>query len=90
MERAVAQRVLANLTESDGALQDAIGALRETTQTPDVREAIRRLAILISLTGSGVYHPIYFEHPDLCPEGLRFMTEKPPQPKDWPWGESGA
>ena len=90
MDRAVAQRVLASLIESDVALQEAVRTLKETTQTPDVRQAIFRIATLISLIGSGVYHPIYYEHPDLCPEGLRFMAEKPPQDKDWPWGESHA
>jgi hypothetical protein len=90
MDRAVAQRVLASVIQSNGALNDAIGVLRETAETPDVREAMRRIATLIMLIGTGIYHPIYFEHPDLCPEGLRFMTEKPPQPRDWPWGETGA
>jgi hypothetical protein len=90
MDRAVAQRVLASLIESNGAMQDAIRALRETPETPDVHEAIRRIATLIAFLGSGLYHPIYYEHPDLCPDGLRFMTERPPRLADWPWDRTDA
>ena len=90
MDQALAQRFLEKVIESNGTLQDAIGVLRETAETPDVRQMMRRIATLIALIGTGIYHPIYYEHPDLCPEGLRFMAEKPPRDRDWPWGEDDA
>jgi hypothetical protein len=85
MERAVAKRVVDCLVSADGALQDAVRALKEEGDASDVAETKRRIATIIALIGSGLYHPIYHEHPELCPEGLQFMKERPPAPRDWPF-----
>ncbi len=48
--------------------------------------------MLIALIGTGLYRPLYYEHPELCPEGLQFMLERPPRPEvDWPFAtDSGG
>ena len=83
MDRTVATDVVAHCAQASGALQAAIAALRTSSDQPDVKEAARRVAMLIHLLGAGILHPIYFEHPDLCPEALHYMTERAPAPGDW-------
>ena len=85
MDRAVAERALDSLIQADGALNEAYRAFHEAGEAPELQDLKRRLAMLIALLGTGLYRPLYYEHPELCPEGLRFMLERPPRPEiDWP------
>jgi hypothetical protein len=89
MDRTVAERAIECLIQADTALNAAYCVLHEAGEAPDLDDLKRRVAMLIALIGTGLYRPLYYEHPDLCPEGLRFMLERPPRPEiDWPFSRS--
>jgi hypothetical protein len=85
MDRSVAERTLEFLIQANGALNEAYRVLHEAGEAPDLHELKQRLAMLIALIGTGLYRPLYYEHPELYPKKLQFMLERPPRAAiDWP------
>jgi hypothetical protein len=86
MDRDTAQRVLEAMSQIDVGFHAAFVALKEAGEDlPQNHRLKKRLAMLLALLGSGVYRPLYHEHPDLCPDPMRFMLDRPPQAADWPF-----
>lgn len=87
MERVIAERALEPLIQANGALNEAYRTLHEAGDAPELHVLKKRVAMLIALIGTGLYKPMYHEHPELCPQGLSFMLDHPPRPEmDWPFG----
>jgi hypothetical protein len=85
MERTVAERALEHLIQANGQLNEAYRSLHQAGDTPELQQLKSRLAILIALIGTGLYKPLYHQHPELCPDNMRFMLDYPVRPEiDWP------
>ncbi len=88
MHRDVAQRVLGHLEQANASLHEAYRELHDEARG-DRTEPMRRIASIMGLLGEGLMKHLYVEHPDLCPEQLRFYLNPEAASRDhWPWPAS--
>jgi hypothetical protein len=87
MERRTAERALEHLIQANGALNEAYRTLHEAGNSRELYVLKDRVAMLIALIGTGLYKPMYHEHPELCPKSMSFMLDYPIRSEiDWPLG----